>query len=100
VLAKRISVENWKIDSLNKLSTVTLNILLYQSSNEIDDYRLVFIVLISLLRKILNACQNEIHGIVAYTFLNVCEKIYQFLLCIKKMHAKENWFLFSASWCL
>jgi len=30
----------------------------YQSSNEIDDYRLVFVVSISLLRKILNACQN------------------------------------------
>ena len=30
----------------------------YQSSNEINDYGLVFIVSISLLRKILNACQN------------------------------------------
>jgi len=30
----------------------------YQSSNEIDDYRLVFIVSISLLRKIFNASQN------------------------------------------
>ena len=30
----------------------------YQSNNEIDDYCLVFIVSISLLRKILNACQN------------------------------------------
>jgi len=38
-------------------------------------------------------------GIVAYTFLNICEKIHQFLLSIKKMHTKENWFLFSASQC-
>jgi len=30
----------------------------YQSGSEIDDYRLVFIVSISLLRKILNACRN------------------------------------------
>jgi len=34
----------------------------------------MFIASISLLHKILNACQNLIHGIVAYTFLNVCEK--------------------------
>jgi len=33
-------------------------------------------------------------------FLNTCEKIHQFLLSIKKMHTKENWFLFSASWCI
>ena len=39
--------------------TVTLDIFVYQSSNE--DYRLVFIVSISLLCKILNARQNEIH---------------------------------------
>ena len=38
-------------------------------------------------------------GIVAYTFLNICEKIHQFLLSIKKMHTKENWFFFSASQC-
>ena len=49
-----------------------------------DDYRLVFIVSILLLHKILNACQNLIHGIVAYTFLNVCEKNHQFLSSIKK----------------
>ena len=30
----------------------------YQSSNEIDDYCLVFIVLVSLLHDILNACQS------------------------------------------
>jgi len=54
----------------------------------------VFIVSISLLRKILNACQIEIHGIVAYTFLNVYEKIRQFLSSIKMMHKKEYWFLF------
>jgi len=47
-------------------------------------YRIVFIVSISLLRKILNACQNYIHRIVAYTFLNVCEKIHQFPSNIKK----------------
>jgi len=35
----------------------------YESSNEIDDYWLVFVVSISLLR-----------GIVAYTSLNICEK--------------------------
>jgi len=43
------------------------------------------------------------HGIVAYrsAFLrpNVCEEIRQFLSSIKKMHAKENWFLFSVSRC-
>jgi len=36
---------------------------------------IVFMVSISLLRKILNACQNEIHGILA----NVFEIIHQFL---------------------
>jgi len=45
----------------------------------IDDYRLVFIVSILLLLKILNACQNQIHEIVVYTFLNVTEKNHQFL---------------------
>jgi len=34
------------------------------------------------------------NGIVAYTFLNVCDKIHQFLSSIKKMHTKENRFLF------
>jgi len=56
----------------------------YQSSNEIDDYRLVFIVSVSLLRKILNACLNWMHWIVAYTFLNVREKNHQFLSSIEK----------------
>jgi len=37
--------------------TVTLNILCLPFQNKIDDYRLVFVVSISLLRKILNACQ-------------------------------------------
>jgi len=46
--------------------------------------------------KILNACQNYI---VDYTFLNVCEQIYQFLSSIKMMHTEANWFLFSASPC-
>ena len=31
---------------------------IYTKSNEIDDYRLVFIISISLLHKILNACKN------------------------------------------
>jgi len=44
----------------------------------------MFIVLVSLLCKILNACQNYIHGIVAYTFINICEKNHQFLSSIKK----------------
>ena len=34
----------------------------------------MLIVSISLLRKILNACQTQIYGIVAHTFLNICEK--------------------------
>ena len=46
------------------------------------------------MRTILNACQNEICGIVAYTYPNVCEKITSFCLVLKKMHTKENWFLF------
>ena len=29
----------------------------------------------------------------------MCEKIHQFLSSTKKMHTKENWFLFSASRC-
>jgi len=38
--------------------------------------------------------------IVAYTFLNVCEKNSP-VVCqaIKTMHTKENWLLLSASWC-
>jgi len=60
----------------------------FQSSNEIDDYRLVFIVSISLLCKILNTCQNEIHGIVTYTFLNLCEEFTSFCQVLKKMHKK------------
>jgi len=39
------------------------------------------------------------HGIVAYTFLNVREKNHQFLKSIKKMHAKESWLLLSALRC-
>jgi len=64
--------------------TVTLNILCL----------LVFIASISLLHKILNACQNEINRIVAYTFLNVREKITSFCQVLKKMHTEENWFQF------
>jgi len=60
----------------------------------------VFIVPISLLHKILYACQSQIDGIVAYTFVNVCEEIHQFMWSIKKMHTEENWFLFSASRCI
>jgi len=40
---------------------------------EVDDYRQVFVVLISLLCKILMHAKNWIYGIVDYTFLNVCE---------------------------
>jgi len=39
----------------------------------------MFIVPISLLHKILYACQSQIDGIVAYTFVNVCEEIHQFM---------------------
>jgi len=39
------------------------------------------------------------HAIVAHTFLNVCEKIHQFLSSIKKLHTERNGFLFSASRC-
>ena len=56
--------------------------------NETDDYQLLFIVSISLLCKILNACQNKIHGIVAYTFLNIYEKIHQFSSSIKSCTQK------------
>ena len=66
--------------------------------NETDDYQLLFIVSVSLLCKILNACQNKIHGIVAYTFLNIHEKIHQFSSSIKRC-TQKNWFLFSASQC-
>ena len=31
--------------------------------------------------------------------LNVCEKLTSFCQVLKKMHTKENWFLFSASHC-
>ena len=51
------------------------------------------------MRTILNACQNEMCGIVAYTYPNVCEKNTSFCLVLKKMHTKENWFLF-ASRCI
>ena len=63
---------------------VTWDITSLTMVNEIADYLLVFIVSISLLLEILNACQNKIQQIVAYTFLNVCEKIHQFLLSIEK----------------
>ena len=41
---------------------------------------------------------NYIHGIVAYIFLNIREKIHQLLSSVKKMHTK-NWFFFSALRC-
>jgi len=67
-----------------------------QSSNELDDYWLVFIVSISLLRKIFNACQNLIYGIVAYTFLNICEKIHQFPSSIERdAHERKSVPLFT-----
>jgi len=49
--------------------------------------------------KFLKHAKIKIHGIVAYTILNVCEKNHQFLSRIKMMHTKENWFLISASPC-
>ena len=51
----------------------------------------------SLLRKILNACQNEVDGIVAYAFLNVCKKFTSLCKVLKEMHTKDNMFLVSAS---
>jgi len=36
----------------------------------------------------------NMRNIVVYTFLDVCEKIHQFLSGIRKMHTKENWFVF------
>ena len=51
----------------NFAATMTVKVLcLVQSSYEIYDYRLLFIVPISLLRKILKAFQNWIHGILVY----------------------------------
>jgi len=40
------------------------------------------------------------HGIVAYTFLDVCEKFTSSCPVLKKMHTEENRFLFSASPCV
>jgi len=62
----------------------------------------VFTVTILLLHKIINACQNEIHGIVAYTFLNVgglCEKINSFRQTFKQCTLKKIGYFFSASRC-
>jgi len=36
-------------------------------------------------------------SIVAYTFLDVCEKNSSVSVKHKKMHTKENWFFYSAS---
>ena len=47
-------------------------------------YRLEFVVSISSLHSILNACQNLINTSVAYTFPNICEKTQQFLSSIKR----------------
>jgi len=72
----------------NFAATVTLNILCFPVT---DDYRLVFTVSISLLRKTFNACQNLLYRIVAYTFLNTCEKkIHQFLSNIKREAHKRK----------
>ena len=58
-------------------------------------------VSISLLHKILNACQNKIHRIVAYTFLNLCaKKIHQFLSSIKKDAHERKLVPFFASRCI
>jgi len=71
------------------------------SQVEIDNYPVVFIVSISSLHEIVNTCKNLIQGIVAYTFLNVCErKFTSFCQVLKKMHTKEDWLLFSASQCI
>ena len=40
------------------------------------------------------------HGIVAYTFLDVCEKFTSSCPVLKKMHTEENRSLFSASPCV
>ena len=56
----------------------------YQSSKLFDDYRLVFIVSVSLLFNILNAGQSYIYRIVAYTFTDVCKKkshTVRYILC-------------------
>ena len=42
----------------NSAATVTLTFYVYQSSDEIDGYWLVFIVSILLVYKILKSCQN------------------------------------------
>jgi len=62
----------------------------YMSTSQVMKLMItVYSMCISLLRKMLNASQNEINEIVAYTFVDVCE-IHQFLSGIKKMHTKEN----------
>ena len=65
----------------------------------IDDYRLVFMVSISLLRKIVNACQNEIRGIVAYSFLDVRKKFTSFCQVLKRRTQTKIGSFFSASPC-
>ena len=66
----------------------------YMSTSQVMKLMItVYSMSISLLRKMLNASQNYINEIVAYTFVDVCE-IHQFLSGIKKMHTRENWFLF------
>jgi len=55
----------------------------------------VFIVSVSLLREILDACQNCMHGIVAYkTCFIYMKKITSFCQVLKEMHTKENCFFF------
>ena len=50
----------------------------YQSSNEVNDYRLVFIVSISLLCKILNTCK------IKYTELYLVDLLNLDLMYVKK----------------
>ena len=57
-------------------------------------YWLVFIVSISLLCKILNACQNKYPGLYLILSLMYVKKFTSFCQVLKKMHKKENWFLF------
>ena len=62
----------------------------------------MFIVLISLLHKIIKACQNEIHGIVAYSFLSVGpmrKKLTSFCQALKR-YTRNKIGSFFASRCI
>jgi len=72
----------------------TMTFYVYQSSNETDDYRLVFIVSISLLREILNACQYQITQLYLIYSLIYTKKLTSFCQVLKEKHTKQNRFLF------